>query len=386
MSENMTLAEASKRIKKEFGGALTSATEQPATVDSISTGVLSIDRILGVGGMPTGRIAEVYGPPSCGKTWLAMQLAAQVQKQGGAVGWVDAEHSFHLNWARRQGMDLSDEALGLTHPMYAEEALRQAQIFADVGCQLVVLDSIGSLIPEKQAEDELGSVHMAGIARLLTTHLKVMRPLVYRTGTIYYLINQIRANISGYGDEPITPGGWALQHNCSIRMKLHTTAAKSKIVMRAGEPVGQTIKATIKKSNVDVPGRETDLVIDFEKGYRIEEDLLDAAVELGLLTRKGGWFYIQDEKFQGAERAVGFLLDHPGYTEQLAAAVHEAMKGRTTLEDTVETEVDEELAALMEPVEGEQLTFEEENLIAKPNAADLETPVPAIPIDARPEA
>jgi recombination protein RecA len=339
----MTLADASKRIKKEFEGALTSANEQPARVEAISTGVLSLDRILGVGGMPTGRIAEVYGPPSCGKTWLAMQLAAQVQKQGGTVGWVDAEHSFHLAWARRQGMDLSEEALGLTHPMFAEEALRQAQIFADAGCQLVVLDSIGSLIPEKQAEDELGSVHMAGIARLLTTHLKVMRPLVYRTGTIYYLINQIRANITGYGDEPITPGGWALQHNCSIRMKLHTTAAKSKLVMRAGEPVGQTIKASIKKSNVDVPGRECDLVIDFEEGYRIEEDLLDAAVEFGLITRKGGWYYILDEKFHGTEKAIEFLVEHPGYAEQLTEAVLDAMKGRTTLEDTVGAEVDAEL-------------------------------------------
>ena len=349
----MTLADASKRIKKEFEGALTGAGEQPATVDAISTGVLSLDRILGVGGMPTGRIAEVYGPPSCGKSWLAMQLAAQVQKQGGTVGWVDAEHSFHLEWARRQGMDLSEETLGLTHPMFAEEALRQAQIFADAGCQLVVLDSIGSLIPEKQAEDELGSAHMAGIARLLTTHLKIMRPLVYRTGTIYYLINQIRANISGYGDEPITPGGWALQHNCSIRMKLHTTAAKSKIVMRSGEPAGQTVRASIKKSNVDVPGRETELVIDFEQGYRVEEDLLDAAVEFGLIERRGGWYYILDDQIQGAEKAIAFLVEHPGYAEQLIEAVLDAMKSRTTLEDAVgdqvDAEMDEMLAASPDP-------------------------------------
>ena len=343
----MTLADASKRIKKEFEGALTSAEEGPIEVESVSTGVLSLDRILGVGGMPKGRIVEIFGPPSSGKTWLAYQLAAQVQKQGGTVGWVDAEHSFNLDWARRQGVDLSAEKLGLTHPQYAEEALRQVQIYTEAGADLVVLDSIGQLIPEKQADDELGSVHVAGIARLLTTSLKILRPLCYRSGAIVYLVNQLRANITGYGDIPITPGGWALEHNCAIRLSLHTTAAKSRLVVESGTPVGQNVRARVVKSNVDVPGRETEFAIDFRHGYQVEEDLLEIAVEFGLVRRSGGWTHFADEKFHGKPAAVDFLRGHPGYAEQLLDSVQDAMRNRTTLDDAVGAQVDAEVEAMM---------------------------------------
>jgi len=339
----MTLADARKRIEKEFGkDTHTRASDGPSKVESVSTGVLSLDGILGVGGMPRGRIIEVSGQPSAGKTWLALRLAASVQKEGGTVAFVDVEHAFDLFWAHRQGVDLSEDRLALVRPQYAEQALTQCQIFAETGTDLIVLDSIGSLVPEKQAQDEYGTVHIAGVPRLLTTAMKNLRPICFETGSILYCINQLRANISGYGDATLTPGGWALKHAASIRLKLQTTDAKGKIVKDGkGNPLAQIVKAHVAKSNVDVPGKEAEYEIDFDQGYAFEADLAALSIEHELVEQKGAWISFADvtadleERFQGKPAFVDFLRGHPPIAERLRCQVLEAMQDTTTLEEVM---------------------------------------------------
>ena len=307
-------------MDKQFGKGtvlrLGSRNVLPVTV--IPSGSISLDSALGVGGFPRGRVIEVFGPESSGKTTLALQVIAQAQKTGGTAAFIDAEHALDPAYARKLGVDVDN--LIVSQPDCGEQALEITNaLVTSGGIDVVVIDSVAALVPKAELEGEMGDSHMGLHARLMSQALRKLTGVVARTNTLLIFINQVREKIGVmFGNPETTTGGRALKFYSSVRVEVRRMAA-----LKDGEKVvGNRTKIKVVKNKVAAPFREVEVDILYGEGVSREGDLLDLGVTQELVEKSGSWFSYAGERIgQGRENARAFLIANPEIREQLDAAL-----------------------------------------------------------------
>jgi recombination protein RecA len=319
-------------LDKQFGKGtvLRLGADNAVPVPVISSGCLSLDAALGVGGFPRGRVVEVFGPESSGKTTLALQVIAQAQKLGGAAAFVDAEHALDPIYARKLGVDIDN--LLVSQPDNGEQALEiTAALVACGAIDVIVIDSVAALVPKAELEGEMGDSHMGLHARLMSQALRKLTGSVSRTNTCLIFINQIREKIGVmFGSPETTTGGRALKFYCSVRVDIRRTGA-----IKDGEAiVGNRTRAKIVKNKVASPFREAEFDILYGVGISREGDLIDLGVANNLVEKSGSWFSYKGERIgQGRDNARTFLKEHPEAATRLDEDLRETlgltMKART---------------------------------------------------------
>jgi recombination protein RecA len=319
----MTEAEKRKAIDlallamdKQFGKGtvLRLGANNVVPVSTISSGCLSLDAALGVGGFPRGRVAEVFGPESSGKTTLALQVIAQAQKTGGAAAFIDAEHALDPIYAKKLGVDVDN--LLVSQPDTGEQALEITAALVQSGViDVIVLDSVAALVPKAELEGEMGDSHMGLHARLMSQALRKLTGIISRTNTCMIFINQVREKIGVmFGNPETTTGGRALKFYSSIRAEVRRTAP-----IKDGDAViGNRTKVKIVKNKVASPFREAEFDLLYGEGASREGDLLDLGVTRNLVEKSGSWYSYRGERIgQGRENARVFLKEHPQTADKL---------------------------------------------------------------------
>jgi len=328
------------QIEKQFGeGSLMRlGADQIKKIPSISTGALSIDLALGIGGIPRGRVVEIYGPESSGKTTLSLHIAAEAQKAGGVAAFIDAEHALDPIYARALGVDV-DELL-VSQPDTGEQALEIADMLIQSGgIDLVVIDSVAALVPKAEIEGEMGDSHVGLQARLMSQALRKLTGSLHKTNTTVIFINQIREKIGVmWGSPETTSGGRALKFYSSVRIDVRRIET-----LKVGpEQIGNRVRAKIVKNKVAPPFREAEFDIMFGQGISREGSLLDVGVEQGIVRKAGAWFTYDDVQLgQGKENSKRFLRENPDTALQLETDVYKAV-GLIESDETSEEEVPEE--------------------------------------------
>jgi len=309
-------------IEKQFGkGAITKMTDDAANheIDFFSSGSPSIDIALGIGGLARGRIVEIYGPESSGKTTLALHAIAEMQKIGGVAAFIDAEHALDVNYARRLGVNI--EELLVSQPDTGEEALEIADVLLRSGAiDLVVIDSVAALVPRAELEGEMGDTHVGLQARLMSQALRKLTGTVSKSGATIIFINQIRMKIGVmFGSPETTSGGNALKFYASIRIDVRRIGA-----IKEGDVVtGNRTRVKIVKNKVAPPFRQAEFDILYNEGISKEGDLLDLGVDEGIVEKSGSWYSYGGERIgQGREKARTFLKENPDACQRLAEEVY----------------------------------------------------------------
>lgn len=313
---DLTLAQ----IEKQFGrGAIIKLGEKPKVEsDVISTGAIALDIALGVGGIPRGRITEIYGQESSGKTTLAYHIVAECQKAGGTAAFVDAEHSVDATYARNLGVDI--DSLLVSQPGTGEEALEIVDALIRSGAvDVVVLDSVAALVPKAEIEGEMGDSHVGMQARLMSQALRKIGGSISKTNAAAVFINQIREKIGVmFGNPETTPGGRALKFWSSVRLEVR----RIETVKIGSEAVGTRVRVKIQKNKVAPPFRQAEFDITFSKGISRSGGILDLATETGLVSKSGTWFTYGDQRLgQGRENVKQYLEDNPELMAELEAAI-----------------------------------------------------------------
>ena len=322
-AKEKALATAFSQIERQFGkGAIMRLGDKPlpSGASSISTGSISLDAALGIGGVPRGRIVEVYGPESSGKTTLALHIVAQAQKQGGIAGFVDAEHALDPGYAKKLGVVTDD--LVISQPDSGEQALEITEVLVRSGAlDLVVLDSVAALVPKAELSGDMGDAHMGLQARLMSQALRKLTAVISKSNTCVLFINQIRMKIGVmFGNPETTPGGNALKFYSSIRMDIRRISA----IKEGGEVVGNRTRVRVVKNKMAAPFRQAEFDILYDQGISKSGDLLDLASEMELIKKSGSWFSYQDQRIgQGRENARRFLEDNPEIMDTLETIVRE---------------------------------------------------------------
>lgn len=310
------------QIEKQFGtGSIMRLGEaHKIDVETISTGSLSLDLALG-GGIPKGRIVEIYGPEASGKTTLALHAIAEVQKRGGVAAIVDAEHALDPEYAARIGVNL--DSLLISQPDTGEQALEIVEtLVRSSAVDLVVVDSVAALVPRAELEGDMGDSHMGLQARLMSQALRKLTGVINRSKCTVIFINQLRMKIGVmFGNPETTTGGKALQYYASVRMDIRRTET-----LKDGDnPIGNHVKVKIVKNKIAAPFKVAEFDIMYNEGISRAGDLLDLAVKHNFVQKSGAWYQHQDEKLgQGREAAKQFLKDHPKLIEQLDAQIRKA--------------------------------------------------------------
>jgi recombination protein RecA len=318
------IALAVSTIEKQFGkGAILKMTEDAVDreVDSIPTGSVSIDLALGIGGYPRGRVVEIFGPESSGKTTLALHAVAQVQRRGGVAAFVDAEHALDVGYARRLGVAIED--MLVSQPDTGEQALEIVDVLLRSGAiDMVVVDSVAALTPRAEIEGEMGDQHVGLHARLMSQALRKLTATVAKSNATVIFINQIRMKIGVmFGNPETTTGGNALKFYSSVRLDVRRIAA----IKEGEEVVGNRTRVKVVKNKVAPPFRQAEFDILYNRGISFEGDVLDLGVECGVIEKSGSWFSHGGERIgQGREAARRFLMENPEVRERLAQAVYEA--------------------------------------------------------------
>ena len=305
-------------IEKQFGKGsimkLGSNEKLQKDVEAISTGSLSLDIALGIGGLPKGRIVEIYGPESSGKTTLALSVIAQAQKKGGVVAYVDAEHALDIAYARRLGVNSED--LLLSQPDTGEQALEITETLVRSGAiDVLVVDSVAALVPRAEIEGEMGDSHMGLQARLMSQALRKLTAAINRSNTLVIFINQIRMKIGVmFGNPETTTGGNALKFYASVRLDVRRVGA-----LKNGEDVvGNRTAVKVVKNKMAPPFTKTEFDLMYNQGISEEGDILDLAVTANLIEKAGAWFSYNGERMgQGRDQAKEFLKENPQYKATL---------------------------------------------------------------------
>src|SRR5271169_1054819 len=312
------------KIEKDFGkGAVIRLGAQPVqAVPSISSGSISVDFALGVGGFPRGRISEIFGPESSGKTTVALQVVAEAQKAGGMAAFIDVEHALDPIYARKLGVDVDN--LLVSQPDYAEQALEiTSALIVSGSIDVLVVDSVAALVPKSELDGEMGDSHMGLQARLMSQAMRKLTGHVSKSNTCLIFINQIREKIGVmFGNPETTTGGRALKFYSSIRADIRRIAA-----IKEGEVVvGNRTKVKIVKNKVASPFREAEFDIIYGEGISKEGDLIDLGVAQNLVDKSGSWYsYKGDRIGQGRENARQFLKDNPDVRVQLDTELRKAL-------------------------------------------------------------
>ena len=325
MDENKkkSLELAIKQIDKQFGKGtiLRMGDREIEPIDAINTGSLGLDLALGIGGVPKGRIVEIYGPESSGKTTLTLHLIAQCQKAGGVCAFVDAEHALDPNYAKNLGVDIDN--LYISQPDFGEQALDVVETLARSGAvDLIVVDSVAALTPKNEIDGDMGDQHVGLQARLMSQALRKLTSVVHKMGSTVIFINQIRMKIGGmgYGTPETTTGGNALKFYSSVRIDVRRIAT-----LKQGEdPVGNRVRVKVVKNKVAPPFKQAEFDIMFGEGISREGELMDYGVKLDIIDKSGAWFsYASTKLGQGRENAKAFLKENEAVAAEIENKIRE---------------------------------------------------------------
>jgi recombination protein RecA len=336
MSDQMTsdkakaLDQALSHIEKQYGkgSIMRLGADEKIEVPVISTGCLSLDLALGIGGVPRGRVTEIYGPESSGKTTLALHVIAEAQRKGGVAAFVDAEHALDVTYARRLGVKTED--LLISQPDSGEQALEIAEILVRSNAvDVVVVDSVAALVPRSEIEGEMGDAQMGSQARLMSQALRKLTGSISKSLTSVVFVNQIRQKIGVmFGNPETTTGGNALKFYASLRLDIRRLGA----IKLGDETIGSHVRVKVVKNKLAPPFKEAEFDIVFGQGISREGDLLDLATEEGLIQKSGAWFSYGSERIgQGRENAKTYLKEHPQIAAELDKQIRAAhgMEART---------------------------------------------------------
>ncbi len=344
MDREKALETALAQIDKQFGkGAIMRLGQAEKLVtEAISTGSVALDIALGVGGIPKGRITEVYGPESSGKTTLALHLVAEAQRAGGICAFVDAEHALDPEYAKRLGVDIN--SLLVSQPSTGEEALEITDGLVRSGAvALIVIDSVAALVPKAEIEGEMGDSHMGLQARMMSQAMRKLSGSVSKTNTIIIFINQLREKIGVmFGNPETQPGGKALKFYASVRLDIR----RVETLKQGTDMVGNRVKVKVVKNKVAPPFRQAEFDIMFGTGISRSGGILDMAIELGIANKSGSWFTYGDTRIgQGRENAKTFLDEHPDVMLEMETKVRDIAIGiPEKLPASLEADVTEEEA------------------------------------------
>jgi len=324
------------QIERQFGkGAIMKMGEAAIRkVDVIPTGALALDLALGIGGVPRGRIVEVYGPESSGKTSLALHIVAEAQRNGGIAAFIDAEHALDPGYAKAIGVDV-DELL-ISQPDTGEQALEIADMLIRSGAlDVLVIDSVAALVPRAEIEGEMGDAHVGLQARLMSQALRKLAGTLNKSRTTAVFINQLREKIGVmFGSPETTPGGRALKFYSSVRLDIRRIES----IKDGTDNVGNRVRVKVAKNKMAPPFRQAEFDIMFGQGISREGSLLDIAVDEGVVKKSGAWYTFDDDQLgQGRENAKKFLRENPELAMQLQAKVYEAV-GMVDVDDTDDTD------------------------------------------------
>lgn len=314
-----SLKEALKEIEKEVGPDLIMRLgDKPTVHDVVPTGIPALDAALGTGGLVRGQIVEIFGPESSGKSTIAQHVVASAQKLGGTCAYIDMEHSLDPTYAATIGVNIDD--LLLSQPECAEQALEIAHKLAESGeVAVIVIDSIAALVPRAEIEGDIGDAHMGLQARLMAQSMRRIKPVLDNTGTILFMINQLRMQVGVFfGNPETTPGGRAVRFYAALRLDIRRTGA----IKNKDEISGATTKVKVVKNKFAPPFKVCEFEIMYGEGVSVVGSLLDQALASGVVTMSGTWFNFGDVKLgQGREKAKQFLKDNPAVAEEIAKAL-----------------------------------------------------------------
>ena len=325
MDENKkkSLELAIKQIDKQFGKGtiLRMGDREIEPIDAINTGSLGLDLALGIGGVPKGRIVEIYGPESSGKTTLTLHLIAQCQKAGGVCAFVDAEHALDPNYAKNLGVDIDN--LYISQPDFGEQALDVVETLARSGAvDLIVVDSVAALTPKNEIDGDMGDQHVGLQARLMSQALRKLTSVVHKMGAAVIFINQIRMKIGvpSYGTPETTTGGNALKFYSSVRIDVRRIAT----LKQGDDPVGNRVRVKVVKNKVAPPFKQAEFDIMFGEGISREGELMDYGVKLDIIDKSGAWFsYASTKLGQGRENAKAFLKENEAVATEIENKIRE---------------------------------------------------------------
>lgn len=310
-----------KQIEKQFGkGSIMKLGEASNTmnIETISTGSLALDIALGVGGLPRGRVVEVYGPESSGKTTVALHCVAEVQKRGGQAAFIDAEHALDPAYAAKLGVDI-DELL-ISQPDTGEQALEIAEALVRSGAvEIIVIDSVAALVPKNELEGDMGDSHVGLQARMMSQALRKLAGAISKSKTIAVFINQIREKIGVmFGNPETTTGGRALKFYATVRLEVRRAEA----IKQGNDVVGNRTRIKVVKNKVAPPFRQADVDIMFGEGISREGSIVDMASDIDIIQKSGAWYSFGDERLgQGRENVKQFLKEHPEVSDEVEQQV-----------------------------------------------------------------
>lgn len=311
------------KLEKDFGKGTVMKLGDPAaqvSVETIPTGSLSLDIALGLGGVPRGRVVEIYGPESSGKTTVALHMISEVQKRGGIAGFIDAEHALDPVYARNIGVDIDE--LYISQPDSGDQALEIAETMARSGAMdIIVIDSVAALVPKQEIEGDMGDSHVGLQARLMSQALRKLTPVISKSNCVVIFINQLREKVGVmFGNPETTTGGRALKFYASIRMDVR----RIETLKQSGEMVGNRTRIKVVKNKIAPPFKEAEFDIMFGKGISKEGDILDLATSIDLVNKSGAWYAYNGNKIgQGRENAKQYLSEHPDIMTELETKVRE---------------------------------------------------------------
>lgn len=329
------LDDAISQIEKKFGkGSVMRLGDRTAVdVDVIPSGSLTLDKALGIGGYPKGRIIEIYGPESSGKTTLTLHAIAQAQKQGGKAAFIDAEHAIDPVYAKNLGVDIDE--LILSQPDSGEQALEIAEMLVRSGViDLIVIDSVAALVPQVELDGEMGDAAVGLQARLMSKALRKLSGVMNKTNCTVIFINQLREKIGVmYGNPETTTGGRALKFYSSVRVEIR----RSEQIKQNGEIIGNKANIKVVKNKVAPPFKTTQVDIIYGKGISRDGEILDLAVEGDIVEKSGAWYAYNGEKIgQGRENAKNFLIEHPAIFEEVEEKVKAQLFGTVEVDEATE--------------------------------------------------
>src|SRR5690625_2892430 len=327
------LDEALRKIEKQFGkGSIMKLGEEAETrIAALPSGSLALDIALGIGGYPKGRVVEIYGPESSGKTTVALHAIAEAQKQGGQVAFIDAEHALDPNYAKALGVNI-DELL-LSQPDTGEQALEIAEALVRSGAiDVVVVDSVAALVPSAEIEGEMGDAHVGLQARLMSQALRKLSGAINKSNTIAIFINQIREKVGVmFGNPETTPGGRALKFYSSVRLEVR----RAETIKQGTDMVGNRTRIKVVKNKVAPPFKQAMVDIMYGEGISREGEILDIGSELDIVEKSGAWYSYKGERLgQGRENAKQFLIEN----EEMAEEIHAAIRNHYQLDETENAE------------------------------------------------
>ncbi len=359
------LSAAIAKIEKDYGKGSVMKLGDSAkdmNVEAVPTGCLSLDLALGVGGVPKGRIIEVYGPESSGKTTVALHMVAEVQRNGGIAGFIDAEHALDPVYAKNIGVDIDN--LYISQPDNGEQALEITETMVRSGAvDIVIVDSVAALVPKAEIDGDMGDSHVGLQARLMSQALRKLTAIISKTNCIVIFINQLREKVGVmFGNPETTTGGRALKFYSSVRLDVR----RIETLKQAGEFIGNRTRVKIVKNKVAPPFKEAEFDIMFGKGISREGDILDNAAELGIVNKSGAWFAYNGEKIgQGRENAKQYLRDHADICQEVEQKVRAQVLADEAGEDETTEEAVKEQPKKAEPKKTEPKKTEDKKADSK---------------------